>query len=71
MIKMLGGRCKLAKNGEEAIRICSKKKFDVILMDLSMPVMNGIDAAIALRNDPNPNAEDSNHRCHRRRLAKS
>lgn len=55
MIKMLGGRCKHAKNGEEAIRICSKKKFDVILMDLSMPVMNAIDAAIALRKDPNPN----------------
>lgn len=55
MIEMLGGRCKHAKNGKEAVNLCQKKKYDVILMDLSMPVMNGIDATIALRKYLNPN----------------
>ena len=55
MIKMLGGRCKHAENGQIAVNLCQKKKYDVILMDLSMPVMNGIDAAIELRKNANPN----------------
>ncbi|MGJ8650327.1 MAG: PAS domain S-box protein [Opitutaceae bacterium] len=55
MIELLGGRCKHAKNGQIALTLCKKKKFDVILMDLSMPTMNGLDATIALRSTSNPN----------------
>jgi CheY-like chemotaxis protein len=33
-----------AGNGEEAVRVCAEKLFDVILMDCEMPVMNGMDA---------------------------
>jgi signal transduction histidine kinase/CHASE3 domain sensor protein/HPt (histidine-containing phosphotransfer) domain-containing protein/ActR/RegA family two-component response regulator len=36
------------KNGEEAVKASSRKKFDVILMDLHMPAMNGIEAAKAI-----------------------
>jgi CheY-like chemotaxis protein len=38
-----------AKNGVEAISMCEKKDYDLILMDLHMPKMNGEQATIALR----------------------
>lgn len=38
-----------AENGLEAIRKCEEKQYDLILMDLHMPKMNGEQATIALR----------------------
>lgn len=38
------------KNGEEAVKAASNQKFDVILMDLHMPEMNGLDAAKIIRS---------------------
>ncbi|MWC29134.1 response regulator transcription factor [Paenibacillus sp. MMS18-CY102] len=32
----------LAKNGEEAISYCEKNQPDIILMDINMPIMNGV-----------------------------
>ncbi|QMV42081.1 response regulator transcription factor [Cohnella cholangitidis] len=32
----------LAKNGEEAISYCEKSRPDIILMDINMPIMNGV-----------------------------
>ncbi|NOZ52222.1 MAG: response regulator transcription factor [Gammaproteobacteria bacterium] len=40
-----------AVNGREAIIKAGELKPDVVLMDISMPVMNGMDAARHLRND--------------------
>lgn len=37
-----------AKNGNEVISAVQNKKFDIILMDLNMPEMNGIEAAKAI-----------------------
>ena len=39
----------IARNGLEAVDSCAKVKYDLILMDLSMPRMNGIDASVAIR----------------------
>jgi len=33
-----------ASSGDEAIQICQDKKFDIILMDVRMPGINGVDA---------------------------
>jgi two-component system chemotaxis response regulator CheY len=41
--------CGEAKNGSEAIEIAMQIKPDVITLDLSMPVMNGLKAASELR----------------------
>lgn len=46
----------LAENGEKAIEICEQQKFDIIMMDLQMPVLNGFDTTKKIRSDnSNPN----------------
>jgi PAS domain S-box-containing protein len=40
---------KMAENGEEAIKLAVSEKFDVILLDMQMPVMDGYTAARELR----------------------
>jgi len=39
----------LAGDGEEAVRLAGEKRPDVILMDISMPLMDGIEAAKAIK----------------------
>lgn len=41
--------CREAADGLEAVEIAKQQKPDLILMDLSMPRMNGIDAAAAIK----------------------
>jgi two-component system, cell cycle response regulator DivK len=41
-----------ANNGKEALVVVRQQQPDVILMDLSMPEMNGWDAAAAMKADP-------------------
>lgn len=38
-----------ANNGAEAVEITSKENIDLILMDIKMPVMTGIEALIEIR----------------------
>lgn len=38
-----------ANNGLEAVNILKEKEFNVVLMDLSMPVMDGAEATVAIR----------------------
>jgi DNA-binding response OmpR family regulator len=38
-----------AKDGEEALEILKKKKVDVLMLDLRMPVMNGLDTYMKMR----------------------
>ena len=39
----------LAGDGEEAVRMAGEQRPDVILMDISMPLMDGIEAAKAIK----------------------
>ena len=51
MLKKLNMKFEIANNGEEAIQQMEKATYDIILMDIQMPVMGGIEAAQLLRQD--------------------
>ncbi len=40
----------VVENGEEALNMAKKEKFDLILMDMQMPIMNGFEATESIRN---------------------
>jgi CheY-like chemotaxis protein len=49
MLENKGHRVVEATNGREAVELATSKNPDVILMDLNMPVMDGIEATKNLR----------------------
>ena len=50
MVTRMGHHTTLATNGLEAVATASMHPFDVILMDVSMPVMDGRDATVQIRS---------------------
>ncbi len=50
LLKPLGVSADLAENGREALRMIQAARYDLILMDYMMPVMDGIEATEALRS---------------------
>ncbi len=49
LLEMRGHRVSLAENGQKALDTLARREFDVVLMDVQMPVMNGLEATIAIR----------------------
>jgi len=49
MLTRMGCHCVMAKDGQEALALLAAQTFDVVLMDVMMPVMDGLTALRLLR----------------------
>lgn len=52
-IKLAHFKVSLANNGEEAIELLNKNKFDLILLDIMMPKMDGFGVMEAMKKKKN------------------
>jgi len=57
ILESLGNQVTLVENGQEAIQLFEEKDFDLIFMDIQMPVMNGFEATKHIRASKNPRAQ--------------
>ena len=57
MLENLGCSVMTAKDGQEALKLNAEQKFDLILMDIQMPVLNGVEATKAIRGASNLGAK--------------
>ena len=49
MLKKMNYNADIANNGAEALKAVQKEKYDLILMDMQMPIMDGVEATIKIR----------------------
>lgn len=55
VLKKMGHTVTIVTNGEQLIEICKHTSFDVLLVDISMPIVDGIQAIETIRTTQNPN----------------
>lgn len=54
ILKGWGVQLDIARNGQEAVNLAIVNRYDAILMDIQMPVLNGLDATAHIRNLADP-----------------
>jgi signal transduction histidine kinase/CheY-like chemotaxis protein len=58
IIERLGHTVETAENGRRALEMLAANSFDLVIMDIQMPVMNGIEATLAIRDSDGANGVD-------------
>jgi signal transduction histidine kinase/DNA-binding response OmpR family regulator/HPt (histidine-containing phosphotransfer) domain-containing protein len=58
LLKRRGHHVTVVENGQEAVDALEREQFDIVLMDLQMPVMGGLEATKAIRERERETARD-------------
>ena len=57
LLEELGANAELATSGREALAQCERQRFDLILLDIQMPELNGEQVATVIRGGNGPNRD--------------
>ncbi|WP_298542012.1 response regulator [uncultured Aquimarina sp.] len=49
LLKNIGCECTMVENGFEAVQVLKNQTFDLVLMDINMPVLDGMQATLKIR----------------------
>ncbi len=49
-LELKGYTCETAQDGESGLEMIKQNNFDAVIIDIEMPVLNGRDTALAIRN---------------------
>ncbi len=55
LMEYAGAKFAIANHGQEALNMMAAERFDIVLMDMQMPVMDGLTASKSIRQNPDWN----------------
>ncbi len=53
-LRSVGYETEVLASGREAVNLCGRETFDLVLLDLDLPAFSGLDTLRAIQSGPNP-----------------